>query len=1443
MDHLAKFFYDFTMSIPHSTKQSSPLSSRHRSVTNITPLLTPRHSHDNSNTQISSIKNTMSSSPSTIMNESSKRNKQNLVLSTSFISTKKLENSAPSPTSPLQARRTRSTMTKALLSLKSEINNQYQELARLRRKKDDLEHLRDSTISDIYSGSYSTDHLQKHSMRIRANTQLREIDNSIKRTERHLFDLKQQFDKKRQRSLTTSSSIRADMGSIRTDDPQNIDSEESDGHNSLTDQITLDDEYLTTPTSATEHNSQRNLNRNGTINSQNNENLSTLSVSNIEDPNGVNLTDNTMENDHGGIENENQIFKSTTTEAATWLVSDYMQSFQEKNVNPDFIAQKANGLVVLLKEHSEIRKDLVLTSFMSSIQNLLLNENKLVAASAYRVCRYLINGSSFIDELLELRLDAFIIISLAKDNSFQIEREQALKLIRRFIEYNTGITQGVMQAIISCVEKPEDSLRHMALETLLELCFVAPEMVKECRGMRVIEGFLQDYNSFSLACVILDTVLQLMATHKTRQHFLKDFNVSVLTTVFSDTNTKSTVNVEKMQNASTLISITLNSYNGFMLFSNDNFKPLKQLVSFFQIPICAQYLIDIFLDVLKIKPLPYKSKSRHSHSFKPIPSQYYKECMSVNQRLALIVLILDNSEFVSHLLELLNEEDRDDSLVAKGRYLLTEYFNLRMNLVDNKYTSVSRPISKENFTYVDETFQFRKIAYRMNRNRNTIGMSDIDYVQNIKSFSKTVKENTLLREVDDFRFRRMVYDSKVLQTKDFTRWNWNIINELLEGPLLNKKQLEELVKSTKFIRRLLVFYRPLRLRFSNVNRGAKLSQKYVQVGCQFFKTLTATPEGIKILMDDTKIIPQLASLMFRAMEGNISGNIFDKNRLKEKMIFGYFKFIGILTQSTNGIHVLTRWNFFTVIYKMFQFESKLGLEFLLLTIPELDLKYSSHCRAIMGKALVVANEKVRIKATKHIGDKLKELLSIKECDLKLKANKTRLQEYKMEMLTRQLYDLSPSVVAVADQALYECIVAGNGSEELGTSFRMFLNQMVFIRSPILFELLSRPYGFQLLNEINFVKEERDSWLSKKNVEYVHIVEEFLKKNQSINAKSLTFQQKGRLPLHFYESLTRTEDGILLLSQTGDLVSFMNVIKRYVNGDSMATMEDAKEILDLKAALWCVGFIGSTELGIGLLDNYSLVEDIIEVAYNASVTTVRFTAFYVLGLISMTREGCEILDEMGWNCCVSVQDEPIGIALPNRLDRFLSYNENKWSTFGEYTDEMIIFDRRNGDLAEKSSPIEFDLDKLLSEKNTAENPLNEKITGGKYDEDITSQSITVADENASLFANEGLPSPYIGQYRIDEDSIERKVLHIVSQLGNHILSNHAVKEITEINNKYGPRLFENERMFFKVFNMMSKYRFKPHVRKFLCGLFINNRALENVIKHDNKRDKRPTNLTH
>lgn len=165
---------------------------------------------------------------------------------------------------------------------------------------------------------------------------------------------------------------------------------------------------------------------------------------------------------------------------------------------------------------------------------------------------------------------------------------------------------------------------------------------------------------------------------------------------------------------------------------------------------------------------------------------------------------------------------------------------------------------------------------------------------------------------------------------------------------------------------------------------------------------------------------------------------------------------------------------------MFQFQSKFASKCLFLVLADLHLQHSAHCRTVMGKALVVEDEEVRISATKRLGELLIELNGSKvasEIDLE---NKLNVQHYKMELLTRQLYDLSPKVVAVADRALYEYILTGNESEESsGSTFKLFLNQMVFIRSPILFEILGRPYGFQLLNEIDFVKDERDSWLEKK----------------------------------------------------------------------------------------------------------------------------------------------------------------------------------------------------------------------------------------------------------------------------------------------------------------------------------------------------------------------------
>ncbi|RHZ01868.1 hypothetical protein DYB31_016144, partial [Aphanomyces astaci] len=62
-------------------------------------------------------------------------------------------------------------------------------------------------------------------------------------------------------------------------------------------------------------------------------------------------------------------------------------------------------------------------------------------------------------------------------------------------------------------------------------------------------------------------------------------------------------------------------------------------------------------------------------------------------------------------------------------------------------------------------------------------------------------------QMDDHTFRDLLmHKSRVLSGKDWFRWNWDIISELLEGPLTNPARLSEAMK-TKFFKRVSGFFR------------------------------------------------------------------------------------------------------------------------------------------------------------------------------------------------------------------------------------------------------------------------------------------------------------------------------------------------------------------------------------------------------------------------------------------------------------------------------------------------------------------------------------------------------------------------------------------------------------------------------------------------------------
>lgn len=72
--------------------------------------------------------------------------------------------------------------------------------------------------------------------------------------------------------------------------------------------------------------------------------------------------------------------------------------------------------------------------------------------------------------------------------------------------------------------------------------------------------------------------------------------------------------------------------------------------------------------------------------------------------------------------------------------------------------------------------------------------------------------------MDDKAFQAAQLETQVTATRDHTRWNYETLLDLIEGPLLSQKRLEEAIKVSKFIKRLMSFFHPFAHRFSDLKR-------------------------------------------------------------------------------------------------------------------------------------------------------------------------------------------------------------------------------------------------------------------------------------------------------------------------------------------------------------------------------------------------------------------------------------------------------------------------------------------------------------------------------------------------------------------------------------------------------------------------------------------------
>ena len=504
-------------------------------------------------------------------------------------------------------------------------------------------------------------------------------------------------------------------------------------------------------------------------------------------------------------------------------------------------------------------------------------------------------------------------------------------------------------------------------------------------------------------------------------------------------------------------------------------------------------------------------------------------------------------------------------------------------------------------------------------------------------------------DMDELQFRALLLETQVLTTANYLKWQWDLINNLIDGPLLNPKRLEESIKASKFMKRLIGFYRPFKYRFSDA-RNTKPNQRYVRVGCALMKTLLHSPEGIAYLTE-SKLLRQLAECLAQLdrQSGLTSTSpLFSPYRVSETLTGGYFAILGALSSDLKGVQMIERWRMINMFYHIMELDARDDLIRALLS--NMDFSLESHLRVMLSKALTACPKNIRLSATR-----LLRKYATQSQDTNSPSSRSDSPQWAIRLLVTQLYDPDVQVCEIAVQILEE-VCNQKAQLEYVVKCRPALDHLGPIGAPLLLRFLSTSLGYQYLDGLDYITQEMDDWFLGRNDSYVTLVEASLsralmvlpERPKSSHDEQMKTQEYGTVPPHFYRELTRTAEGCQLLKDSGHFEAFAANIR-----NSWTEHEDQEIMMKLKGSLWAVGNVGSMELGAPFLEETDVVDLIIKIATKSEVMTLRGTAFFILGLISRSLHGMEILTEYGWSAATDSFGHSLGYCIPPRLEDLLS----------------------------------------------------------------------------------------------------------------------------------------------------------------------------------------------
>ncbi|XP_058491998.1 rapamycin-insensitive companion of mTOR-like [Solea solea] len=900
----------------------------------------------------------------------------------------------------------------------------------------------------------------------------------------------------------------------------------------------------------------------------------------------------------------------------------------------------------------------------------LLNEAKEVRAAGLRALRYLIRDTHVLQKVLRLQVDYLIARCIDIQQSNEGERTQALRLVRKIITVNamlfpTSVTNSLIAVGTDGLQE-RDRMVRAAIAIVCELALKNPEVVAKRGGLSTILKSVIDCQLSRINEALITTILHLLNHPRTRQYVRVDVELEQILAPFTDFHYRHNADTAEGQlkedresrflSSRMAIVAAFRSWSGIINLCKAGNSGIQSLIGLLCIPNMEvrkgllEVLYEIFRlpvpiatqdfmeGLLSVDPARFQDTWRLSDGFVAaeakviLPHRARSRPDLMDNYLGFVLSAFITSGLLEGLVEVVTSSD--DQLAIRATILLGDLLHMANTILPHSHShhlhclptlmnlAASFDISQERRLRASAAVNNLKRFHEKKKRGLKPHSLYLDHIvrkavschSRRESHTRAHRDIYVIKDTEDALMMNL-RDSQILNHKQNLEWNWLLIATILKWPNVNLRNNKD-EQMHRFVRRLLFFYKPSSKLYAGLALDHAKARQLTVVGCQFVEFLMDSDEDGQGYLED--LVRDMVSWLSSSL-GLKPERCLQSNGLLTTLSQHYFLFLGTLSAHPQGVKLLEKCGLFQCLLNLCSVKNQDAV--LKLAVTTLDYSRDGLARVILSKILTAATDTCRLYATKHLR-------------VLLRASVEFFSSWGMELLVTQLHDHSKAVSMEALDILDEACEDKANLHAL-IQLKPALSHLGDKGLLLLLRFLSIPKGFSYLNERGYVSKQLDKWQKEYNLKYVDLIEEQLNEALTTYRKPVDGDNYVRrsnqrlqrpnvyLPVHLYGQLVHDKTGCHLL----EAQSVVPDLSYTVRSPMLDTWEGIKQ---LKAALWALGNIGSSNWGLNLLQEENVIPDILTLAQHCEVLSVRGTCVYVLGVISKTRQGCEVLKQYGWD---------------------------------------------------------------------------------------------------------------------------------------------------------------------------------------------------------------------